>query len=65
MTYEDALQRAHDYFTSHPFPYPDYRWSPSEGLPLAGGLYFKHCVEHVCGVPPEQCEAFAAHQASW
>jgi hypothetical protein len=51
LTYDDALLAAKAFLEAEPFPYPEYRWVPTSGRPIAEGWYFDFEVQRADGQP--------------
>jgi hypothetical protein len=51
LTYDEALAAAKAFLDAKPFPYPEYRYVPTSGWPIAEGWYFDFQVERVDGQP--------------
>jgi hypothetical protein len=51
LSYDEALAIATAYLAANPFPYPEYRYLPPIGRPIAGGWYFDSRIERVDGEP--------------
>lgn len=51
LTYDEALSAAKAFLDAEPFPYPEYRYAPTTGRPIAGGWYFAFKVERIDGEP--------------
>ena len=51
LTYDEALSTAKAFLAANPFPYPEYRYLPTTGRPIADGWYFDFKFERLDGEP--------------